>query len=333
MTKALLGLLPALFALLAGGAQAAPAIVNTAFVADAAKRGVLIWDVRSAEDYKKGHIPGALSIGDAAKALRNENTEDFLPTERIEKLLGAGGIDPSREVIVYAGRGQWNAYFGWYTLRHFGGTRVHVYHDGIDGWRDAGQALSTEDARPAAVSLRLQVNPEVFVTTPQVRAALGRADVQLVDARTAKEFLGEDIRAIRGGHIPGAVNIPYEQNWADPETAQKLARRQVPTNQGMSLKNQEQLRALYAKLDPSKETIVYCQSGARASETAAVLHDLGFSRVRLYDSSWLGYGNTLDAPASNVTFFNVGLMNAKMGALQNRIDALEKQLTEARAAK
>jgi thiosulfate/3-mercaptopyruvate sulfurtransferase len=334
MKRTVLALCSAFFLLLATGAQAAaPTIVNAAFIVDAMKRGVLIWDVRSAEEYRKGHLPGAVNIGDAAKVLRDDNTEDFLPVDRIEKILGAGGIDPSREVVVYAGRGQWNAYFGWYALRHFGGDRVHVYHDGIDGWRDAGQAISTEGAKPTPVALKLQANPEVIATTQQVRAALGRSDVQLVDARTAKEFLGEDIRAIRGGHIPGAVNIPYEQNWADPDTLQKLARRQAPNNQGLSLKTEEQLRAVYAKLDPSKETIVYCQSGARASETAAVLQDLGFKRVKVYDSSWLGYGNTLDAPANNATFFNVGLMNNRMAVLQQRIDALERQLAEAKAAK
>jgi thiosulfate/3-mercaptopyruvate sulfurtransferase len=101
----------------------------------------------------------------------------------------------------------------------------------------------------------------------------------------------------------------------------------------MSLKSADQLRALYSRLDPEKETIVYCQSGVRASETAGVLQQLGFRNVRVYDSSWLGYGNTLDAPASNVTFFNVGLMNNRLRALQNRLERLERELTEAKAGK
>ena len=69
----------------------------------------------------------------------------------------------------------------------------------------------------------------------------------------------------------------------------------------MSLKSIGDLKRLYAKFDPAKETIVYCQSGARASETAGVLQELGFTKVKVYNSSWLGYGNTLDAPAENVT--------------------------------
>ena len=91
----------------------------------------------------------------------------------------------------------------------------------------------------------------------------------------------------------------------------------------MSLKPSEELKRLYARLDPSKETIVYCQSGARASETAGVLQQLGFTNVKVYDLAWLGYGNTLDAPANNVTFFNVGLLNSRLLALQDRVNQLE----------
>lgn len=91
----------------------------------------------------------------------------------------------------------------------------------------------------------------------------------------------------------------------------------------MSLKPREELAALYRDLDPAKETIVYCQSGVRASQTAAVLHDLGFRNVKVYDSSWLGYGNRFDAPAENVTYFNVGRVNTMINALQARIDELE----------
>ena len=90
--------------------------------------------------------------------------------------------------------------------------------------------------------------------------------MQIIDARTPAEFAGEDIRAIRGGHIPGAVNIPYEQNWVDPNTPAKLARKEVSSNAGMSLKRTADLKQLYSRFDPHKETIVYCQSGARASD-------------------------------------------------------------------
>lgn len=305
-------------------------IVDTAFVADAAKRGAITWDVRSAAEYQKGHIPGAINVGGVAQALRNPNTEDFLPTAQIEKTLGAAGLDPAKEIVVYSTRGDANAYMALYAIRYFGGTRGHVYHDGIDGWRAAGLEISTTADKLPPVTLKLTPNPAVSVDTPQMLAAQKRG-VQIIDARTVPEFSGNDIRAIRGGHIPGAINIPFEQNWVDPETAQKLARKQVPDNTGMSLKSEEALKKLYAALDPEKETIVYCQSGTRASETAVVLSKLGFRNVKVYEPSWLGYAAVLNAPANNETFFNVGALNSRLSGMQQRIEQLERELAAEKA--
>jgi thiosulfate/3-mercaptopyruvate sulfurtransferase len=312
---------------------APPTIVDGDYVAAAIARNAVVWDVRPAAAFAKGHIAGAISIGDAAKVLRDENTEDFIATDRIEKILGAVGLDPHRETIVYGSRGTWNPYFGLYTLQYFGGSNVRVYHDGIEDWAAAGRTISLDVAQLPPVALKLEINPTVAVTTKEMVARLNDPNVQIVDARTPQEFIGEDIRAIRGGHIPGAINIPYEQNWIDPETPAKVARKQTNNNGGMSLKAAGDLKRLYSRLDPSKETIVYCQSGARASETAGVLQQLGFTNVKVYDSSWLGYGNTLDAPANNVTFFNVGLFNSRLLTLQDRVNQLEKELAEARAQK
>ncbi len=292
-------LIPLSFLWAQAALAAPPTIVDGHYVAEAIARNAVVWDVRAADAYAKGHITGAISIGDAAKVLRDENTEDFIAKDRIEKILGAAGLDPNRETIVYGSRGTWNPYFGLYTLQYFGGSNVRVYHDGIEDWAAAGWAISRDASQLPPVALKLEINPTVAVT----------------------------------GHVPGAINIPYEQNWIDPETPAKLARKQITNNAGMSLKPAEDLKRLYSRLDPSKETIVYCQSGARASETAGVLQQLGFTNVKVYDSSWLGYGNTLDAPANNVTFFNVGHLNSRLSALQDRVNQLEKELAEAKARK
>jgi thiosulfate/3-mercaptopyruvate sulfurtransferase len=117
----------------------------------------------------------------------------------------------------------------------------------------------------------------------------------------------------------------------DPDTPRKLQRRVVNNKDGMSLKERGALQQLYAALDPEKETIVYCQSGARASETATVLQELGFRNVRIYDSSWLGYGNDFTAPVANVSYFNVGRVNGMLNQLQGRVDALEAELEALKA--
>lgn len=315
-------------------AQAAvSAIVDTAFVQDAMKHGAIIWDVRNADDYKKGHIPGAVNIGDIGKVLREANSEDYIDQSKIQKLLGDAGIDPAREVIVYGSKGNPFVYFGGITMQHFGGQNITVYHGGIDDWTASGQAVSTETQVLAPVQLALKVAPSVTVSTEEVLKDLKKRNVQILDVRTKKEYSGEDIRALRGGYIPGAVNIPFEENWVDPEAPAKLAKKEVANKDGLALKSRDQLKALYANLNPDKETIVYCQSGVRASETATVLKDLGFKNVKVYDSSWLGYGNSLSAPAKNVNYFNVGALNGKLAAMQKHIDGLEKQLSEAKTAK
>ena len=103
-------------------------------------------------------MPGALSAGDAAAVLRDANAEDFLPTAEVAKILGAAGIDPAKETVVYGSRGTWNAYFGRYALRYFGGTKVTVYHEGIEGWQAAGQVYLDPDFRRAHAHPRTRVH-------------------------------------------------------------------------------------------------------------------------------------------------------------------------------
>ena len=314
----------ALFAIPSGAAP----IIDAAAVKVAQARGAIVWDVRATPLYRKGHIPGAVSIGDAGNVLRNPVTEDFIETAQVEKILGNAGIDPAREVVVYAERGNPYAYFGRFALQYFGAQKVSVFHDGIEGWQEAGNAVETADAQRPAVALKLTPRPELIASTEDVVTRAKAGAVQIIDARTSGEYLGNDVRAIRGGHIPGAVNIPYEQNWKDPETNAKMSRRQVPDNKGAGLASSDALKSLYARLVPDKETVVYCQSGVRAAETAAVLETLGFNKVKVYDSSWLGYAARLDAPAERETFFNVGAMNGKLASMQRKIDELERMIGE-----
>jgi thiosulfate/3-mercaptopyruvate sulfurtransferase len=293
------------------------------------EHGALVWDTRDDASFRKGHIPGAVNVGNTNDELRDPNNEDYLPLPQLERILGAAGIDPAREIVVYGQRGATNAYFALLTLQHFGARKVSIYHDGIDGWRAAGLPLATAPTPPVPVLVKLKPVSGVTVDTRQVLAALERPEVQIIDVRTPKEFRGEDIRALRGGHIPGAVNVPYEQNWVDPEVMAKMRRGEIRDTLGMRLRGQDELRALYARLDPARETVVYCNSGVRAAETATVLKELGFRDVKVYDPSWIGWAGTFKAPVENETFFNVGTLNNRLGAMQARIDSLERQLAEA----
>ena len=311
-----------------GGAVRAQSssIVDLEYVKWAQQRGVIIWDVRASNQYLEGHIPGAINVGDIGTVLRDPNREDFIDLAEINSIFNKAGLDINKEIIVYGSRGNPYAYFGLFTINYFGGKQAKVFHDGIDGWADAGLLIEKTPSTLASINMRLIPQENLVVTNEQMRSLYNNQSVQVVDARTLNEFKGNDVRAIRGGHIPGAVSIPYEQNWKDPATGSKLAKKEVKTNVGMSLKSKDELNALYSKLDPNKETVVYCQSGVRAAETATVLQNLGYKNVKIYDSSWLGWASHLASPVADETYLNVGMLNARIAAMQNKINELEATL-------
>jgi thiosulfate/3-mercaptopyruvate sulfurtransferase len=299
----------------------AQTIVGLGYVRQAVARGALLWDVRDKGAYAKGHVPGAVNIGDPMFTLRDPFTEELLPAADVGKVLGAAGLDPAREIIVYGVRGLPQSYYAQTVLQHFGAADARVFHDGVDAWRGAGLALDKKTVRRAPVALRLTPQPGVLASTKEVVAALRRGDAQILDVRSVKEFTGEDLRAIRGGHIPGAVNVPFEENWVDPGTIGKLSTGATKDSSGMALKPRDQLAKLYAGLDPAKEIFVYCQSGGRAALSAVVLAELGFRKVRLYEPSWLGYASWLSAPVDDEVWAN-------FGALSNAIRELDRRMRE-----
>jgi thiosulfate/3-mercaptopyruvate sulfurtransferase len=312
---------------LGGAVQAqSSSIVDLEYVKVAQQRGVIIWDVRASNQYLEGHIPRAINVGDIGTVLRDPNREDFIDLAEINSIFNKAGLDINKEIIVYGSRGNPYAYFGLFTINYFGGKQAKVFHDGIDGWADAGLLIEKTPSTLASINVRLIPQDNLVVTNEQMRKLYNNQSVQVVDARTFNEFKGNDVRAIRGGHIPGAVSIPYEQNWKDPATGSKLAKKEVKTNLGMSLKSKDELNALYSKLDPNKETVVYCQSGVRAAETATVLQNLGYKNVKIYDSSWLGWASHLASPVADETYLNVGMLNARIAAMQNKINELEATL-------
>src|SRR5882672_2721581 len=131
------------FAASAAFATGTSAIVDTGYVVEAIKRQAIVWDTRSAAAYRQGHIPGAVNVDDVGQVLRDENTEDYIATPRIEKILGDAGVDPSREVVVYGAKANPYVYFALVTLQYFNAANPKVYHGGIDDWRTGGHAVET----------------------------------------------------------------------------------------------------------------------------------------------------------------------------------------------
>jgi thiosulfate/3-mercaptopyruvate sulfurtransferase len=288
-----------------------------------------VWDAREAADYAAGHIPGAVNFGWVGKVFRDPNREDLPSVPEAEKLFGAAGVDPiGTEVIIYTRKGDPFAYYGVHALQYYGAKQAKVYHGGIDDWKAAGKPVTKEVTTLPPVAVQLAAHDSRVLWNQDMLERVRTGGAQILDVRTPREYAGDDIRAVRGGHVPGAVNIPHEQNWQDPQTAAKLTRKEVHTRDGMALKDEAALRALYAKLDPGKETIVYCQSGVRSSQTATVLRALGFRDVKVYEPSWLGYAGMLTAPAENEVFVNVGALNSKIATLESQVKSLEEELAK-----
>ena len=319
-------LISTVFVSLSAYAQKNDAILNTEQVQQAIARGAIVWDVRDEKSFLEGHVPGAINIGDAGSVLRDPNKEDYIATEKIQRIFNDAGLSINRDIVVYGARGNPYAYFGLYTINFFGGKKAQVYHDGFEGWKSAGLPIQKERQTSAPISVNLVPQTHLVVSNEEMLKLAQSKSVQILDVRTPDEHSGKDIRAIRGGHIPNSINIPFEDNWQDPATAIRLGKKRVADNSGMALKNEADLKRLYANLDPDKETVVYCQSGVRAAETAVVLKSLGFKKVKVYDSAWLGWGNNLKAPVADETFLNVGALNAKLSAMQNKINQLEEAL-------
>lgn len=281
---------------LAANAAFSGSIVDAAFVAKAAARGAILWDVRSAEQYREGHLPGAVNIDHPSRTLIDEKTQLFLPVETIAARLGAAGIDLRKEIVVYGTPGSPYSYFAEYMLDYFGARKVHVFNDGIDAWKASKRPVTTVQASRRPVRVRPFANPAMLVTTGEVITRVESPGVQFVDVRRVGEFSGDESETRHGGHIPGAVHIPYNLALVDPDAPRKRMAKETTEWDGMALKKKRDLRKLYADLDKRKETIVYCHTGIRASMTAAILTTLGFNSVRVYHASWLEYGNQSDAP-------------------------------------
>ncbi len=316
-----------------GTAYAQHVIVDTDYVVkNKDKPGVVVVDARDARDYKKGLIPGAVVLGEhgGAKELRDVDAR-ILPVKKMEKTLGDAGITRGNEVIVYGPKGDDGAMVVFWILEYLGVEKAKVYMGGMDDWTKAKQPLTNEVRKLPPAQFTAKLHPELLATTEFVKKNLKNKEVQFLDVRTVKEADGEDIRALRGGHIAAVnyTNIPYESAWVDPEAAKKLAEKKVHDREGMALKDMAGLKELYKKLDPKKEVVVYCQTGTRAAQTYAVLREMGYQKVRNYDDSWIVYGSESSLPVADVSYYNFVKTNAAL----KRLDVLEKRVEELAAKK
>jgi thiosulfate/3-mercaptopyruvate sulfurtransferase len=316
-----------------GTAYAHHVIVETDYVLkNKDKPGVVVVDARAAGDYKKGLIPGAVVLGEKGGAVELRDVDArILPVKKLEKILGDAGITRENEIIVYGAKGDTGPTVVFWILEYLGVEKAKVYMGGMDDWAKAKQHVTNDVRKLPAAQFTAKVRPEVLATTEFVKKNLQNKEVQFIDSRTAKESAGEDIRALRGGHIAAVnhVNIPYESTWADPEAATKLAEKKVQDREGMALKDAAGIKELYKKFDPKKEVVAYCQTGTRSTYHYAVLREMGYQKVRNYDDSWIVWGSDLNLPVADVSYYDFVKANTAI----RRLEALEKKVEDLAAKK
>lgn len=246
------------------------------------------------EDYQAGHIPGAVYIDWLRDIVDLDDPVpvQVAPPEKIAEVFGRLGIGDDTLVVAYddhysmfAGRLLW-------VLRYYGHEQARILNGGLVKWLAEGRPLSTEIPTPAPTVFTPRPQPALRRTNAQILAALPSAAqpdgaALLIDARSPVEYAGEESRAVRGGHIPGAVNVPYlelitgpDQTYAEPE----------------------ELRARFAAagIDPDaleqRDVVAYCNGGVSATPAALSLEIASGKRAALYDGSWNEWGNDLSKP-------------------------------------
>ena len=232
---------------------------------------------------KEGRIPGSVYLSVSAIRMPVEVGGFRLPNKSEgEKILGSLGVSRETMVVIYDDTGGLNAARLFFTLDVFGHEKVALLNGGIQAWKKAGFQLSHEVPKITARSYSAKVDPNKVATAEWIVKNLKEPSIALVDARTPKEFRGEDVRAKRGGHIPGAKNIEWTLN----------------LNEDKTFKSPEQLRELYESrgITTDKTVVPYCQTHHRGAHTYFALRLLGYTKLRGYDRSWAEWGNRDDLP-------------------------------------
>ena len=243
--------------------------------------GIRSVDLRSREEYDKGHIKNAVHL--VFKDITGDETaRRKLPPENTPDILGNIGIDKNTLVIAcdddsshYAARLFW-------ILEYFGQKKAAILNGGYKKWLKEKRELTDLAPDVRRKIFEPQPDPEKIATAEYILKNISNPDVVLLDVRSPEEYRGDKIRAKRGGHIPGAVNIEWKKSM----------------NEGQTFKSPEVLNKMFVEqgVTKDKEIITYCQLAVRASHTYFTLRMLGYPRVRVYNGSWGEWGNDPNLP-------------------------------------
>ena len=244
--------------------------------------------------YERGHIPGAVNFA-WHRDLVDPVRRDIASQENFQALLRKSGISADTTTVLYGDNNNWFAAWGAWVFDVYGVDNVKLLDGGRVKWEAEKRALDNRAKTPVAGNVTVKAaNKNLRAFLPDVLAAAEkRSDVQLVDIRSADEYNGKVFApqgvqelAVRAGHVPGAVNVPWGQAVAADGT----------------FKSVEELKKVYGAvgIDGSKPIITYCRIGERSSHTWFALKKILGYDVRNYDGSWTEYGNAVGVPVVNV---------------------------------
>ena len=242
----------------------------------------------AAAEYAAAHIPGAVFFDLEASSDRRSSLPHMVPSAPdFAERMSALGLDDADDIVVYDGSGaNLSAARVWWMFRVFGHDRVAVLDGGIGKWRREGRPIESGAPMPRRGSFTARRPPaDAIRSLDQVRQGVGTGGPQIVDMRSAGRFAAaepEPRPGLRGGHIPGSLNLPYDQLVGEDGTV-------LPAD---SLRR----RIAAAGIDPGRPIIVTCGSGVSSCALIHALHLLGHDEVALYDGAWTEWGGRADTP-------------------------------------
>ncbi len=243
-----------------------------------------IIDIRSAEDYAAGHVPGAINIPSGNfRDPDHEISGMLIGPDKFAELVGGFGIGNDQEVVVYDAGRILSATRVFWALELYGHKNAKVLNGGFAKWAQEDREASTEPtAAFPATTFTISFDPLLIGTFDEVQAAIDDGNAVILDNRSAGEYTGRDVRAERGGHIPGAIN----QDWVV----------YLNGDDARTLKSAAELTDLFSSAGITEDTVVYahCQTAVRSSVAYFVARLLGYNNVQNYDGAWAEWGNRED---------------------------------------
>lgn len=244
--------------------------------------------------YERGHIQNAVKVTWHTDLVDTVN-RDVVSAANFQKFAQNAGISKDSTIVLYGDKNNWFAAWGAWIFNLYGATDVRILDGGRVKWEKDGRALTTAViTKPKGnfTSTRLDKTMRATLLQDIIPVAKKRVKADLIDIRSADEFSGKIFApagfqelAVRAGHIPGAINVPWGLN----------------VNADGTFKTVADLKKLYADkgVDGKQPIITYCRIGERSSLTWFVLSEILGYEVKNYDGSWTEYGNTVGVPISN----------------------------------